>query len=396
MALACLLVGVASHALAQEPDDPAETARFRLGPIRFTPSIAVTGVGVDDNVFNESVDQKRDTTAAVGPAANVWMRLGRSRVSGKVSGQYLYFKQYDNQRSWNTNNTGRWEVPMARVTPFVSATYVNTRERPGFEIDSRARQRNDSLGAGTEIRLAAKTTFVVTASRANIAYDRNETFLGAVLSNALDRKTNSGEVQFHYRLTPLTTLAVTAEGLQDRFVFEPIRDSQSVRVLSGFETKPFALVSGKALVGYRRFDARDASVPDYQGVIASVDVKYSLLATQLGVKVARDLSYSFELAQPYYALTDRGVSVTERVTHTWDVVARASWQTLDYRHVSTVLASSRVDKERQYGLGLGYRLGGTTRLGVDADHYRRRTGVGVQRDYEGLRIGGSLTYGLQP
>ena len=59
----------ASTAHAQDDVDPAEAARFRIGALRFTPSIAVSNLGVDSNVFNEADEpEARTRTAAVGPA----------------------------------------------------------------------------------------------------------------------------------------------------------------------------------------------------------------------------------------------------------------------------------------------------------------------------------------
>ena len=94
---------------------------------------------MDTNVFNDTIDPKEDTTAAIGPAADVWIRLGRSRLSGKTSAQYLYFNKYDRERTWNWNEQGKWDVPFARLTPFVAASYVNAKERRGFEIGQHRR-----------------------------------------------------------------------------------------------------------------------------------------------------------------------------------------------------------------------------------------------------------------
>src|SRR5690349_9089340 len=135
--LACAAVP-ATRVSAQEVEAPQD-GRFRLGPLRFTPSIAITNLGVDTNVFNEDVNPKQDTTAAFGPAVDLFMHAGPSRVTGKVSAQYLYFGTYDNQRAWNTDDHLRWEWKSARISPFVAGTYSNTKERPGYEIDSRAR-----------------------------------------------------------------------------------------------------------------------------------------------------------------------------------------------------------------------------------------------------------------
>lgn len=390
-----MVAAVAVGASAQEPDQTEEQGRFRFGPLRFTPSIALSNIGVDDNVFNEELDPKQDTTAAVGPAVNLWMHVGRSRLSGKLAGQYVYFRKYQQERGWNSVDELKWEFPLGRVTPFIGGNYANTKDRAGYEIDSRAHQRFNAFRMGTSVRLSGITSLVLTGTRATTAYDENETFLGADLANALNRESQSEELQLRFKLTTLTTLVLGADAVQDRFKFDSIRDANSVRVMPGFELKPSALISGRAFVGVRRFQALSQAVPDYQGIVASVDATYVTGPTRLGIKVSRDLNYSFEPTQPYYALTDLGLIVTERVTHVWDVVGRGGRQALDYKQLKSVTPGpKRTDLIYQYGGGLGYRVGETVRLGFDAIYYRRHSSEVVLRDFKGFRFGGSVSYGL--
>jgi hypothetical protein len=124
--------------------------------------------------------------------------------------------------------------------------------------------------------------------------------------------------------------------------------------------------------------------------------------------MTRDLDYSFESTQPYYALTDFNLTVTERVSHLWDLVGRAGWQSLGYRNVSQSPLdllnpsnplnpsnqSNRVDRGSVYGGGVGYRVGQTLRLGFDVNFFRRNAPGDSQRDFSGLRFGGSVTYGM--
>jgi hypothetical protein len=398
LVFACLIMvaAAASRASAQEPPAPAEEGRFRLGPLRFTPSIALTNLGVDDNVFNDDLDPKQDTTAAVGPAVKLWMHVGKSLLTGQVSAQYLYFRRYDNQRTWNTTDELKWEFPLGRLTPFIAGSYMNTKERPGFEIDSRAHQRADAVRLGTSVRLSGVTSLVLTGTRTTTAFDEGETFLGADLARALNGTSQTEAAQLRFNLTPLTTLVVGGEALQDRFKFDPIRNANSIRVLPGFELKPSALISGKVLVGFRRFDALSRAVPDYTGLAAAVDATYVAGSTRFAVRVARDLSFSFEETDPYYALTDMGLVITERVTRVWDLVARGGRQTLDYKRLTSVTTalSPLSYVIRQYGGGLGYRVGQTLRLGFDAVYYRRNSSQIAQRDFKGLRYGASISYGL--
>lgn len=387
----CLLF-TNNAAWAQDAPTPADTARFRVGALRFTPSIAVTSVGIDNNVFNEVDDPKRDTTAAVGPGVALWLKLGKGRFSGKTAGQYLYFKEYANQRAWNTNSDALLELPTAHLAPFIGGAYINSRERPGFEIDSRSRRRDQTLTLGTSVRFSPKTTLIISGSRAQLRYDQSETFLGSDLSTALDRRGDTEHVELRYALTPLTTLVVIADSMQDRFITADTRDADSIRVMPGFDLKPFALISGKVAVGFRHFNMLQDGAADFDGLVAAVNARYVLGPTQFAVRANRDVVYSFETTSPYYALTDLGLDITERITHSWDVVARGGRQSLAYRKaVATSTLPGRTDRGVMYGAGLGYRLGESVRLGVDANVYRRDSQASV-RNYEGLRIGASVSY----
>ena len=49
---------------------------------------------------------------------------------------------------------------------------------------------------------------------------------------------------------------------------------------------------------------------------------------------------------------------------------------------------------RNYGASLGYRFKRDTRIGLGASYYTRRSSTAVFRDYDGLRIGTTVTYGF--
>lgn len=392
--------------LAQEPVDPFETARFRWGPIRFTPVLEITSVGHDSNVFNEFEDPKSDFTAAVGPAVKLWMRPARTNFSLSTGAQYLYFRKYDDQRAWNADHEAKWEIPLARLTPFVAGTYVNSRDRLGYEIDARSRRRDQSYTVGATLRVSGKTQLVGSHQRSQFRYDERESSFGAELATALNRRTAESTVQFRYALTPLTTFVTTVDVGRDRFDVDHVRDSDHLTVLPGFELKPFALISGTIFVGFRQFDPLDNRLPDYRGVVAAVKAKYRFSATQVEAAVDRDVAYSFEETLPYYALLDYGLTVTQRVTQRWDLVGEARLQQLAYRSLalepspivtppqSAAGAAERLDRGRVFAGGLGWRLNETTRLGLNVSHARRISSA-ERRSFEGTRVFGSITYGTQ-
>src|SRR5262249_27657916 len=154
-----------------------------------------------------------------------------------------------------------------RLTIFGENGYLNTRERPNFEIDLRSRHLENDTAAGVDYRITPKFSVEAAAIREITRYDADAFFAGASLQHTLNRNTTGRGVAGRKKLTPPTTLAVKVESLQDRFPYLPTRDSDSVRVMPGVEFKPRALVSGSAYVGYRRFNPTTVTaLPSFNGL----------------------------------------------------------------------------------------------------------------------------------
>ena len=69
----CLLTCAPVRAQDSAGSESADTGRFQSGPMRVTPSIEITNVGVDTNLYNDAGEPTQDLTAALGP------RLARRR-----------------------------------------------------------------------------------------------------------------------------------------------------------------------------------------------------------------------------------------------------------------------------------------------------------------------------
>jgi hypothetical protein len=402
MLVCALQAGVATLSSAQgiaaapTLPDPEQVGRFRLGFVRFTPSIVVSNLGVDTNVFNELEDPKDDVTMSLGPKAEFWSRLGpRARIYGSTGIDYQYFKEYESQRSFGTANVARLDIDLGRLTPFAEGIYVNTRIRPGFEIDTRARREDLSGRAGLGVRVQSKTRLLGWVRQQRYRYDAGEEFLDVNLSTALDRDSSYAGGGAEIELTPLTTFLAEFESGEDRFVRSPQRDADTYRVMSGFRFKPFALIDGTLRLGYRNFETLDAAVPDFGGFIAAVQLGYNLRATRFTGQVNRDVTYSFETVEPYYLQTDWAVAVTQKITSNWDIVGRFGRYALDYETVGLPGATRRSDSGTRYGGGFGYTLGQYIRLGFDVNYMDRKSEADITRNYDGVRAGFSLTYGIR-
>ncbi len=401
-----LLAAAPAPAAAQEERDPAAEARFRIGPLAFTPALKLTTIGVDTNVFNQWEDPKRDFTFQGGPSVDWWFRAGRARLRGTAAVEYLFFKTYANQRGLNPRADVVFELPLFRVVPYVGITAASSRDRPGYEIDARARHRELAYKGGLLFRFSTRTTLDVGFHRGGTRFDGDEVFLGSYLAEVLNRDTDIAKATFRYALTPLTTLVLDADMSRDRFVTASLRDASSLRIMPGVDFDAFALISGKARLGYRKLDMKSALVPDFAGFVGDLDLAHTLYGdTRFGVTFFRDIEYSYMQSRPYYVRTGFDATVTRRIIGGWDAVVRYGRHALDYRSLGgsetafvpgvepLVPVPGRKDRVEAVGGGFGYRFSSGARIGVDVDRYRRYSDDD-SRAYSGLRGGATVSYGF--
>lgn len=392
---------LATPALAQTdpqggPDPSA--VRVRLGPLWLNPMIELTNLGIDTNVFNDPPqdDPKRDFTLTVVPKTQMWMRIGRSWLSGEIDEQIVWYQQYVSERSANAAFSVGWKIPLNRLSFDVGAKYLSTRERPGYEIDARAQRFETSFRGKVEIRALSKTFFGVNATRTSVDYDQGAVFLGSDLRLELSHVVTTAGLTVRQQLTPLTSITVEASKEQDRFDFSPLRDSNSTAGSVGIQFDPQALIKGKARVGYQDFEPLQPGVPGFKGVTAAVDLSYVLLnMTKFAVQASRDVQYSYDVNQPYYLQTGVTGSIMQQLFGPLDVVGRAGIEHLEYRDRSGAIVDvlNRIDEVHTYGGGVGYHVGPDMRIGFNIDKSRRSSAVAI-RQYEGLVFGTSVTYGF--
>lgn len=375
----------------------AADARIQKGPVALTPRLSLRDIGLDSNVLNSESEPQRDFTFTAGPALDAWMRVGRLWVSSTSTLEWLYFQRSRDQRAFNAEQITRLDLDLQHLIPHVEAGYSRSRRRQNLEIDAHVLRKDTSLSAGVELRLGARTALDFKAGRVESAFG-DEAFGGVALAQALNHDSESAGLALRYVLTPLTTFVFDAGVTRDRFEFDALRDSDSLRVVPGLIFKPFALISGEVHVGVKQFETRDARVPDFTGVVAEVDLSYTVVDTiRLTVRTARDVEYSFETLDPYYISTGVDIELVRVMGLDWDVVVRAGRTALDYQSITGLSAggsaTGRRDLNDVLGAGFGRHLGENIRVGFDVNHVRRLSDQ-PGRSYSGLRTGGSFTYGF--
>lgn len=395
-----LLAGPAGFAHGQDAGE-ADDASIQAGPVALSPTIRLTNIGYDSNVFNknDANNPTSDFTSTVSPAVDVRLRLPGARLSGRSELDFIYFKELQHLRSVDTVNSLRAELLLSRLQPYVGGVLSNTLHRTNLlEIDDPVRVLDDTFVAGAEVRITGKSSIDIRAQRSVVKYDDDAVYLDSDLSRNLNRTMTGEGLTFRYAATPLTTIGLDVQQQRDRFEFSPERDTDRLRISPLIEFHPHALISGRALFGIdrRTYIGHDAS--EARGSIMLVDLRYTLLGrTQFAVLASRDLHYSYLSEREEYQQAGVTVSVAQRLADPWDVRGWFGRHRLTYlTEAAGGAAAASADQAEDetvfsYGVDVGYRVG-RTRLSVRVAYRERHSNESLSREYQRLRVTSSLAF----
>lgn len=391
VAFALIPGGAGAQAL---PPDPAEGAQMQVGPFAFRPTLTLSNIGTDSNVFNEAENPKQDFTATISPVLQVIARGGPARLSYTARLDYVWFQTYSSERSANARSDGRFELRFTRLVPFVAAGLIDTRDRPNAEIDVRADRRETHVAAGAALVIGPTAVAAITVRRQQTDFASDEVFAGVSLERQLDETLRAGDAELRLELTPLTTFSMKGSWEQQEFAFSPERDSHSIILRPALEFNPSALISGTLMVGFRAFETSDPLLPDFNGTIAQIDLGYVLGGTtRVQGRVTRDVHYSYEPQHPYYVSLGWQATLMQQISGPFDVQVTGGRQRLDYE--ARGAGDARTMTVDTYGGGAGVRIGDQSRVGLSVEISRRRGGEGLTgRDYDRNRVFGSFSYGF--
>ena len=141
----------------------------------------------------------------------------------------------------------RGELYLQRLTLFAENDLLNTRQRPNYEIDVRARRLENTVRAGGELRLSPKLFIEVAGRQSVVRFDGDAVFAGSYLEESLNRDTRGVGATVRYRRTPLTTIVVRTEMSHDRFASFAAARRRHAAIQPGVEFRPPALIVGQRL-----------------------------------------------------------------------------------------------------------------------------------------------------
>jgi hypothetical protein len=393
--LAGLLTLLSAPAAAQSSPILPSTRVLQAGPLSFYPTIALRDAGVDSNVFNDATGPKGDFTYSIVPRLYVVMPVGNTRFVGTGFGNLAYYQTYKDQQSISGLFEGRYEVMGPGFRPFATAGFADRRERRGFEIDARVRQRQTTMSIGADTDITGRTALTAWFGRTTTAWDRDAQYLGTFLAEQLDYSTNSFAAGARFRATPFTTLSLTAEVERDRFDRAPLRDADKLFIGPSADFAAGAAIVGHVKAGYQTFTPLSPMVNSYSGLAANASVRYELLdMTEVKLDARRDVDYSYDPIQPYYLESGGIVTVSQRVLGPLEAIAIGERRVLRLQRLGESSFDGRHEVTRTFGGGLALDVGKQMRFELIYERRTRTSSEPAGREYERRRLYASAIYGL--
>ena len=396
MRIANLLILFTLVAPPLHAQDAAAAGRFLLGPVGWTPTIAIREAGVDSNVLNSSKSQglEEDKVVSFTPRVDIVAPLGLVELSSRAGVDVVYFQRLESQRTVNRQVEGRAVFPMSRFRPAVSMQWDRRKDRTGNELDVRAPQTLRGYGAEVMTRLGHRYSLLVGVSRKQVEYDGDATFRDVNIATQLNRTTLELGAALKTSLTPLTSFVLEGRQERDTFTLTPQRQMENVRVTTGFEFTPDAVIHGSAAVGYHRMTSRGDTGFPTSGLVTSVNLGYTLLGrTRFLGRVSRETTYSVLADEEYYLSTVTGFDVLHNLVGPLDIAFRVARERMDYS-ITPGGAGGRLDRARSVAGGISFRVSETGRIGLELDVARRESTAGATAEFERRRMFTTMTYGF--
>ena len=369
----------------------------RIGQaLSIVPSAAVTRLGVDSNVFNQSGQPVSDFTATAGPALDAILDLKLVQVTASGNVDFVYYRRFDDQRSVDRYGEARIDVkPSRRIDLWFGGDAKATKQRLNFEVDPRIPWHEQTVEAGVRVRPWQRVEFELTGRDFDQRFE-DSVFLGVELRATLTERVRSATATARWILTPFTTLVASAGSATHRFELFPAKNADATEFLFGGLWKAGGVLSGEAQVGYLRYLSLDVTAPDMKGAVGNVDLFYSPKdRTRFGAKLERSTGNTFRTQFPYAIIDSLGGSVQQGLFSRLDVLVQAYRQKYTYQTFAFfggIESPNSTETTGNYVAELGVRLG-AARIGFNIGYTQRLATNLIGRDYNSIALTTNISYG---
>ena len=210
----------------------------------------------------------------------------------------------------------------------------------------------------------------------------------------MNRVSDNATLSFVQGVTPLTRFIVTGEMRRDQFDASSYRNSDNLRLSSGFESQ--GRISGSARFGVQVLKPHNRTFSELRGFFAAVATNATVRdRLQIGIAAERDVLPSFRAGAAYYQSQSYGTSITYALRRSLKLGAVADRQYVDYRNGIGALASASnpagIDERSQYGAVISYRFGELMAIDFSGAYIERKSAV-VSRRFDGVSFKAGVSH----
>ena len=375
-------------------------APWHFGPFRIQPSLVISNAGVDSNLFYSPSDPVKDFTVTAGPAATLYIPIYRKFVlSASGSPQYVWYSKTERERTWNYYFDGAAQLSMKSVFFSLEGKYSDARERWNTEIDIRPRRIEKGYGGSVLVKTSWKTSVSLAYRTAIYDYESVEYEGGFNVQERLNRQESYANFSVFYQASTQRRFFLDFEYGLYEFEFTTqaaIGDAWSGAAYAGLEFSPLGRrVRGRIRVGYKKYDVRNPSGTNYQGLVGD---------SQLSVRIARpfvirgsfvrDVRFSLWYDNPYYLETRPGVGASFYVLRFLRIDYDYSLGRNDYlvaQEVEPGVDVKRRDDYRVHSAAVYFRIKKNVGFGFIASFWTRDSNLDREDDKRTF-FGVNLTY----
>ena len=168
-----LLAMVVLRPLKSRWKNRPRTTRFQWGALRFTPGIAVTNVGVDNNVFNDPEIRRATRPPPFGPAISLWTNVGRLRHQPEERRPVSLLQEVTTTNDRGTRRTtSKSSCRSSRITPFANRQLRQPASEAGVRNRLASANSTNVVTLRPSCELSGKTKVVLSGTRTTTRFRR--------------------------------------------------------------------------------------------------------------------------------------------------------------------------------------------------------------------------------
>jgi hypothetical protein len=394
VAFALVVAGAAGLAVddaaGQPPSVPAD-ALGRLGPLLFDPGLVVSS-GYDTNPWRESqADAVTDTVESyVTPQIASWLSLGHLRVDGFGAIELVKAGEAVTSKNHQFGSNLLWGGPKLR--PYLQWTSKHTNANPtGFEVGRKSMRNENDMQVGSSVSLGGSMQAVGFVRRTQTDWDADALYQTSSLREKLNRLDSAMGGGVEFRLTPLTSVHVSAEQSRSEFLYSPVRNGSGSRLVAGVAMVEPAIISGTAEFGIRRFQSQTSGVA-FSGLFGNLAMtRHFVTDTTLGVRFERDLQFSYDTTLAYFVGQSMIFTIVQPIGESIATQFSAGHHAL---HYDRSIAADQIPTNAvsEYVFVLGHKVRGRTWIGASME-WAQASG---NQPWQQRRVIGFLTFGTGP